>query len=74
MPSYDVPEPGSAERVGDLCRSEAHQQGALQAGGHPAGQPAGADLQRRGVGQRLQDVLDGPVEARVDAAGAARPR
>ena len=36
------PEPRAAEGVGHLGRGEANQQRALQAGGHPAGQPASA--------------------------------
>ena len=47
-------EAGGAERVGDRRGRVLHQQGALQAGGHLAGEPAGADLERGGVGQRLE--------------------
>src|SRR4051812_30948451 len=66
-----VAEPRRTERLGDLGRRELDEQGALEAGGHPAGQPAGAHLELGGVGERLQHALDGPVEVRVLAARLA---
>ena len=65
------PEPAAAEGVGDLGGREAHQQRALQAGGHPAGQQPGAGLERARVAEQRERVVDGPVEAAVRAAGGA---
>ena len=46
MPSYDDPSREAQNASATSGGREAHQQRALEAGGHPAGQPARADLER----------------------------
>ena len=67
-------EPGGAERVRDRGRRVLHEQRALQAGGHLAGQPPGADLERRGVGQRLEHRRRSPGPGAGPRRGPGRPR
>ena len=67
-------EAGGAERVRHRGGCVLHQQGALEAGGHPPGEPAGADLERGGVGQRLQHACRWPGRGAGPRRGPSRPR